>query len=141
MIREEGEKEKKKEKGVTGQKKRMRSQQESCCGLALSGLRGSKLIWEFCTLSWLADTFFSSAPLPRHPPLPSHQTLACVLFRTGIKASTLNLLSGFVEIGLQVVEGLQKLPLRRSQFVGRWFAVWKVNSAMATPCICRFFLG
>lgn len=46
-----GEKEKRKEKGVTGQKKRMRSQQESCRGLALSGLRGSKLIWKVCALS------------------------------------------------------------------------------------------
>lgn len=47
-------------KGVTGRKKRMRSQQESCCGLALAGLSGLKLIWKFCTLSDCPGLFFFS---------------------------------------------------------------------------------
>lgn len=37
-------------------KKRMRSQQESCCGLAFTGLNGLKLIWN-SALSLIAPAF------------------------------------------------------------------------------------
>ena len=37
-------------------KKRMRSQQESCCGLAFTGLNGLKLIWN-SALSLIAREF------------------------------------------------------------------------------------
>lgn len=56
-------------------KRRMRSQQESCCGLAFTGLNGLKLIWN-SALSLIALEFFFS-----------HQTSSCVPSRLELKTS------------------------------------------------------
>lgn len=53
-------------------KRRMRSQQESCCGLAFTELNGLKLIWN-SALSLIAREFFS------------HQTSSCVPSRLELK--------------------------------------------------------
>lgn len=132
LIREEGEK--RKEKGERGDG--AKEEDEITAGelLWLSALRAQRLKVNLGILHSLLigrHFFFlgpaASPPPPTHP-TPSHQTLACVLFRTGIKASTLNLLSGFVEIRLQVVEGASKASAQKVPVC--WSLVWSFESEL-----------